>query len=225
MWLLALCVAAPRTERAVPFAVGETLIYDVSWSSFLTAGSATAIVADKVADDGSTAYTIVAEGRPTPLVSSLYALHYRIESRLDAFTLLPRRSDLLSEEGSRRRTRTTTFDRRADPLAEDALSAIYTLRATPLRPRALITMPIVDNGVRYTARLDVGDAQPVRCGIGTLTALPIAIAAVNPSGQPVGHNLALWISTDARRLPVKLQGDLGVGQFVLLLKDATQTRR
>src|SRR5436190_20925635 len=41
--------AAPktRTERAVPFAVGETLTYDVSWSSYVTAGTATAIVKEK----------------------------------------------------------------------------------------------------------------------------------------------------------------------------------
>ena len=28
--------AAPRVERAVPFHVGETLTYDVSWSAYLT---------------------------------------------------------------------------------------------------------------------------------------------------------------------------------------------
>ncbi|MEO6236637.1 MAG: hypothetical protein ABIQ52_06525, partial [Vicinamibacterales bacterium] len=32
---------APRRELAVPFAAGETLTYDVSWSSSLTAGTAT----------------------------------------------------------------------------------------------------------------------------------------------------------------------------------------
>jgi hypothetical protein len=223
--LLSLTSTAPRTERPVPFGVGEVLTYDVSWSSFVTAGTATAAVTDKVADDGSSVYVIVAEGRPTPLVSSLYALHYRIESRLDAFTLLPRRSDLSSEEGSRKHTRSTTFDRKVDPLGEDMLSAVYTLRATPLQPGGRITLPIVDNGIRYLTHLEVGSAQAVRCGLGSVTALPIAISAVNPNGQPVGRNLALWISTDAQRLPVKLQGDLGVGQFVLLLRTATKARR
>src|SRR5262249_53114340 len=75
-----LALAGARTERAVPFGVGETLTYDVSWSSYLTAGSATTIVTGKTAEGGSSVYTIVAEGRPTPLVASLYALHYRIES-------------------------------------------------------------------------------------------------------------------------------------------------
>ena len=36
--------AAPRTERPVPFHVGETLTFDVSWSTFLTAGTVVATV-------------------------------------------------------------------------------------------------------------------------------------------------------------------------------------
>jgi hypothetical protein len=212
---------APRTGRAVPFAVGETLTYDVSWSSYLTAGSATATVADKTSTGGSVAYKIVAEGQPSALVASLYTLHYRIESWLDTSTLLPLRSDFFSQEGSRTRTRTTTFDRKREPIAEDMLSAMYTLRAAPLQPRGRLTIPIIDNGAIYTARFEVREAEPVRCGLGTIAALPIAVTATNQSGEPAGRNLAIWISSDARRLPVKLQGDLAVGRFVLLLRTAS----
>jgi hypothetical protein len=38
--------------------------------------------------------------------------------------------------------------------------------------------------------------------------------------QAVGKNLAIWIADDAQRLPLKLQADLAVGGFVLLLRDA-----
>ena len=38
--------------------------------------------------------------------------------------------------------------------------------------------------------------------------------------QPVGRNIAIWISEDARRLPVKLTADLPVGNFELLLREA-----
>jgi len=78
-----------RTERAVPFAVGETLTYDVSWSAYVTAGTATIRVAEKKPSYGSTAFYVVAEGRPTPLVSKLYSLYYKIDALLDAYTLLP----------------------------------------------------------------------------------------------------------------------------------------
>ena len=39
--------ASKRTVHAVPFAPGETLTYDVSWASSLTAGGATLSVKDK----------------------------------------------------------------------------------------------------------------------------------------------------------------------------------
>ena len=39
-------------------------------------------------------------------------------------------------------------------------------------------------------------------------------------GQVVGRGLAVWISDDARRLPVRIQAQLPVGSFVLTLKEA-----
>src|SRR5207342_1675131 len=139
---------APKRELAVPFAAGEALTYDISWSTFLTAGSATVSVKEKKPSYGSTAYYIVAEGRPTPLLSKLYALYYKVDTLLDAFTLLPQRGSVYSEEGKRHRFKTTQFDRaakkvnfeyRADTTVkadfstsmttQDALSAIYVLRA------------------------------------------------------------------------------------------------
>src|SRR5689334_20857595 len=62
----------PPREAAVPFHVGETLTYDVSWSQFLTAGTAVARVTEKKSSAGSTAYAIVADGKPVPLVARFY---------------------------------------------------------------------------------------------------------------------------------------------------------
>ena len=90
---------APKRELAVPFAAGESLTYDISWSTFLTAGSATVSVKEKKPSYGSTAYYIVAEGRPTTMVSKLYTLYYKADTLLDVFTLLPQRGSVYSEEG------------------------------------------------------------------------------------------------------------------------------
>src|SRR6267142_1180178 len=104
---------AAKRERAIPFAPGETLTYDVSWSSFVTAGTATIRVAEKKPSFASIAYYIVAEGRPTPLVAKLYTLYYKLDTLLDSYTLLPQRGSVYSEEGKRHRFRTTRFDRAA----------------------------------------------------------------------------------------------------------------
>src|SRR5581483_3076452 len=56
--------APRRNEIAVPFHVGETLTYDVAWSQYLVAGTAVSRVVEKRPSYNSTAYYIVAEGRP-----------------------------------------------------------------------------------------------------------------------------------------------------------------
>lgn len=230
--------AAPRAERAVPFAVGETLTYDVSWSSYLTAGSATTTIKEKKPSFNSTAYYIVAEGRPTPLIAKLYSVYYKIDSLLDSFTLLPQRGSVYSEEGQRHRFKTTQFDRAANkvlfeyksdttvkdafatsPVAQDALSAIYVLRAIPLKTGDRITMPITDNGINYKVTFEAGAPEKVRTPRGDQAAMKIRLSVVDGKNQPVGRNIAIWLSDDARRLPVKLQADLPVGSFNLLLRD------
>ena len=92
--------AAParRSERPVPFHVGETLTYDVSWSSYLSAGTAVVTVKEKRPSFNSTAYYIVAEARPTPLLSKLYTLYYKLDTLLDAYTLLPQRGSSIGSE-------------------------------------------------------------------------------------------------------------------------------
>src|SRR5258708_13770196 len=83
--------AAPKKEMAVPFKTGEVLEYDIGWSSFVTAGTATITVKEKKPSYGSTAYYIIAEGRPTPLVSKMYTLLYKADTPPDAYSLLPQR--------------------------------------------------------------------------------------------------------------------------------------
>lgn len=218
--LLAMAAASPpRVELAVPFHVGETLTYDVSWSSFVTAGTAVARVEARTPVAQSVAYRIVAEGRPTPLVARIYALDYRMETLLDAFTLLPRSGQVDITEGSRHRTRTTTFDRKTQPLAQDALSVIYAVRAAALKPGAHFSIPVVDNGITYTVRFDVGALEPVQTPLGTMAAWRVDVNATTDRGEQAARHMALWVTADARRLPAKLQADLPVGSFSLMLRD------
>jgi hypothetical protein len=230
--------SASKTERAVPFAVGEALTYDVSWSTYLTAGSASTTVKEKKPSLNSTAYYIVAEGRPTPLLSKLYSVYYKLDSLLDIFTLLPQRGSVYSEEGRRHRFKTTEFDRTAkkvlfanisdttvksdvatSPVAQDALSAIYVLRAIPLKTGDRMTMPVSDDGLNYDVQFDAGAVERVRTPMGEQAALKIRLS-VSEKSRAVGKNIAIWISQDPRHLPVKLSADLPVGSFNLVLREA-----
>ena len=228
---------APAKEAVVPFRVGETLTYDVAWSTFLVAGSAISRVAEKRPAGNSSAYYLVAEGRPLPIIARLYALYYKMDSLMDSYTSLSHRTSLYKEEGSRKRTATTTFDRAAKrgqftvqtdaPIefqipvdVQDGLATLYWLRSRNLKPGDHLTVPVSDEGILYKANFDVGAPEQIKVPLGTISAWNLKITVLDSTNQPVGKNIAAWISTDPRRLPVRLQADLPVGNFGLTLRSA-----
>jgi hypothetical protein len=226
--------SATRAPRPVPFAPGERLTYDVSWASTLTAGTATLSVAEKQPSGGSMAYYLVSEGRPTRFLASLYTLYYKVDSVVDASTLLPQRASVYSEEGRRHRLKSTVFEharRRAVyqvetrttvkqtvPIAADAqdpLSAMFRLRAIPLKAGDRITMPICDNGTSYKMLIEAGAAESIKTGVGVVQAQRLMLT---PQGADVGARaLTLWLTTDAAHVPAKMSAQLPVGSFVLTL--------
>ena len=231
--------AVPRTDAAVPFAVGETLTYDVSWSSFVVAGTATSRVVEKKPSNSSTAYSIVVEGRPVPLVAKLYNLYYRMETLLDSVSLLSQQGTLYSEEGSKRTTGTTRFDRAAQKVfyerrqeivqggdypmpagTQDGLAVLYALRGRAFKAGERFNVSVADSGALYTIQVTVESVQPVKVPAGQFNAWNMKVGITDAQNQPVWRNNEVWISNDARRLPVKMQAELPVGHFVLTLREA-----
>jgi hypothetical protein len=228
--------SAPTKEMAVPFKVGEVLEFDIGWSLYPTAGGATVSVKEKRPSLGSTAYYIVAEGRPTPLLSKLYTLYYKADTLIETTTLLPQRGSLYSEEGKRHRMKTTTFHQAARKatyevetrtivkkdlaipgFTQDALSAVYVLRSIPFKAGEKFNMPVSDNGNVYKVQMQIGASEPVKTPLGTINALKIVPVITGPD-KDSPRGIALWISDDARRLPLKIEAQLLVGKFIITLR-------
>ncbi len=222
-----------KKELPVPFSVGETLTYDVSWSSYLSAGTATVRVLEKRPSFQSTAYYVVAEGRPNSLIAKLYSLYYKVDTLLDVYSLLPQRGSVYSEEGKRRRMKTTLFDRprqraeyRVDTAtavtkqigissaAQDPLGALYVLRSMSLRAGEKIAMPICDSGSSYQVLVQAGGIETVKTSAGDIQTQRLSVA---PPAESGARALTLWFSTDAARVPVKMSAQIPVGAFVLTL--------
>lgn len=239
---LPLAAAEPRPqakkEMAVPFKAGETLEYDIGWSSFITAGTATVSVKEKKPSYGSTAYYIVAEGRPAPMLSKLYTLYYKADTLLDSYSLLPQRGSVYSEEGTRHRMKTTVFNQAAKKaryevetrtivrkdlaipgFTQDALSAVFVLRSIPFKAGEKFNMPVSDNGNVYKVQMQVGAVEPVKTGLGTINGVKIT-PVINGPDEEAPRGLALWMSDDARRLPLKMEAQLVFGKFTVTLRRA-----
>jgi hypothetical protein len=229
---------APQ-EKPVPFKPGETLVYDVSWSGYVTAGEVTVSVREKKPSYNSTAYYIVAEGKPTGIAASLYTLYFKVDSLLDVFTLLSQRGSVYSLEGKRTRMKSTVFNQRANtaeyemrtstvmkktlalaPATQDGLGALYALRAMPLRAGAKVSIPVADNANKYVVTLFVEGRETIETGIGSMAAWRVRPTVVDERGQVVGRAMTIWISDDARHLPLRMKAELAVGSFDLTIKGA-----
>ncbi len=239
--LLAVGSAAELTQdNRRPFSGRERLTYDVKWSAVLgelTAGTITIDRSDQRPSPQGPVYAVVGEARLTPALSSFYSLYYRAATFIDAETLLPRQGSIHSEEGTRQRTKLTRFDHRTHrasfemrtstvvtreltvpPGVQDALSALYALRVRPWKSGEAFSIPVSDSGKVYIVHVAVGEPEPVETGLGTLSAFHASLRVIEEGKGPVDRRMDLWVSDDSRRLPVKVQIDIPVGSFVLLLR-------
>jgi hypothetical protein len=234
---------APATslDRTVPFAVGESLTFDVAWSNFLVAGTATVSVRERRTSGRSAAYYLVAEGQPIPLLARLYPVYYKADALLDTRTLTSWWASTFAQEGQSQTTKVTRFDAsrrtatyevrpsaaapRTMKLATDsvdALSAIFLARAKPLGAGRSFEMSVVDAGELYRVRLSVSGPEPVAGRMGSVQAWWLTPEFLDAGGRPgPTRKMALWISADERRLPVRLQAEIPVGTFDLVLRAAS----
>jgi hypothetical protein len=228
--------ALPADVR-VPFQVGETLNYDVSWSNFFTAGRATLRVVDrKPLTGGRSGYGLQVEAQSVSVAATLYKLYYKIESVLDTATLAPVRSSSYSNEGGKERvksisfgannaadvefrTKTTTRTRvTLPPRTLDILSAIYVIRALAVKPGESLTMPIVDGDKVSKIRLTFGGREMIKTAMGTRPGWRVTPVQLDQRGRVVpGRRLTLWLSDDAERKPLRFEAGLAIGTVTLML--------
>jgi len=230
--------AAPRAERKVPYAVGERLVYDVSWSNYVSAGTLTINVEAKRPSYNSTAYYVVAQAQTEGILARLYTLSYKADTLIDSFTMLPQRGSVFSREGGRQRMKITTFDHpkkqgrfemqtaskmvkdvALGTATQDVLSAIYALRTIAPRAGEKFTMPVSDSGWLYQVLWTVGQVEPVKVASGQVVqALRVTPRVTDEKGQAVGSGSVLWLANDGSFRPVRLEASATVGRVVLALK-------
>lgn len=169
-------------------------------------------------------------------------IHDHIDSRVDAATFAVRRSSKVDEQGSRRRDSEAVFDASScsmtwtehdpnDPsrparvitspfsgTVQDLASAFYFLRLQPLEPGRTFQVPLWDSGRIYPIPVTVVEKKKMKTVIGE-----VQTVRVDPEIFGEGRLLrgkgeaAIWLTDDARRLPVRIRiaGEQGTVEFKL----------
>jgi hypothetical protein len=242
--LLDVPVAPAPPPGPPPFRAGEEATYEVRWIGDLPAGSITLRVAAPSSDEAG--YAPEARWRFEALAATTDWVSRFFEAR-DVFTTLATR-DLMPlvhirqmDEGGREVTRAYVYDAdrrqvrvgasldeaavheaRATPWppgARDAVSALFYARTLPLEAGDELAIPVNDAGRHLTARIRVEGVEGVSTRAGISEALRLGVSLERWLARRQGVGATLWISTDARRVPVRLDLSAGFGQLRVELVD------
>lgn len=238
--LLAVAPAAAQngsggSRPSAPFQPGEQLRYSVEYG-VMPAGTMEIRIDGLETYEGRPAYHIVFEAETNRAVSFVYKLDTTEESYFDAeryHSLYYRRT---GTENDRARTREYRFDQEnhlriegdgeakpASPNAVDQLAMMYYIRLIPL-----------ERGAKYklTNQADPGDnpltikvvkRERIKVPAGTFDTVLLDLDVRTDSGMfKKGGENRVWVTADARRIPVKVSTKIGLGHFVAQLVEFTR---
>jgi hypothetical protein len=229
--LFLLSLATPLT--AVPGKIPEKLIYDLSWTGIPVGTASQSITAQ-----GDT-LQVAAVFTANSWLSSFYPVDNRIDTVLARkggyFPGEVRQFRMRFREGARVRDRGITFHHGAGtavykdyqsgeeatvpvrPGTADVTSAFYHARHLPLAPGDTLSLPVMDGRDPYLLEVRVLETEKLRTILGRVETLVVQ-PMVRPEGTFEGkRGLKLWITNDARRIPVKLQTKVTVGSVTATL--------
>jgi hypothetical protein len=227
LWPLLAAGAQPAgaadASRLVP--ANEELKYHVEWR-LIHAGNARLTWTPSQADaDAGWEANLYLES--VGLVSKLYKINNQYSSQLNA-DLCVENSLLKANEGNRKRETRVTFDagrRKASYLERDlvknavvgsheidirscehdVIGALYQLRTLKLEPGETVQIPVSDGKKAVMARVDVQQRETVKIEGKTYKTLRYEAYLFNNVLYRRRGRLFVWLTDDARRVPVQIR--------------------
>lgn len=192
------------------------------------------------------ALTFSADVSSKGFFARLFNLKFReqVESTVEPVTFTVQRTRILDEQGKRVRTTESTFDRTKgkmtwtsrdpnNPSAEprhaitdfsgqlqDVLSAIYFIRTQPLAVGKTFEVFIGDGGRVYTIPVKVVEKKRMKTVVGRVDVLRVVPELFGPDRLIDDENgeFSIWITDDARHIPVAGKVKTDYGTFDIKLK-------
>ncbi|MEW5974339.1 MAG: DUF3108 domain-containing protein [Acidobacteriota bacterium] len=223
----------------LPFAVGETLTYNVSWKIF-DAGVATMSLVGRTRHQNSEVYHVSATARSTGLLSTLFKVLDVFESYFGVRDLCSRRLTKNIQEGRRSREILLNFDQAAHvarledrdltkpaqapkrtespipPCVQDVISALYTIRTKNLKVGEPVYFPINDGGKTYDVQVEVQIAETIKTPAGSFPTLRLEPKVFDGLFKKKGR-MFVWVTNDSQKIPVQLRAKIAIGTITAAL--------
>lgn len=227
-----------RTVAAAPFAVGERLEYEVSWSSFVVAGELVLETKERREIEGVDAYHVSAEAQSVGLVNlTVLKVKDVYDSFINAATLQPFRAEKSSRHGKKREQGAMTLDQKAGKAmledgrqieipqgTYDLASLLYAIRTIDLKSNKPQRFTLIEDGKLYDLSVEIEGREKLTTRTGKYNVVRVATKAVsNKNKDP--YQLKIFLTDDAERLPVLITAAPAWGEVRVELTNATGTRK
>ncbi|MCA1593311.1 MAG: DUF3108 domain-containing protein [Acidobacteria bacterium] len=214
-------VPAPLPD--LPFAVGEQLNYNFFiGGAAQPVGSASLQVRARAKYFNRDGLLLSAAILTSPEGQRLFPVNDQINSYVDAATLLPFRTELSLLEGRRRARWTISVDQPTGnalfddgtrvemPLGtHDLISVFYALRSFDLSVGKRNAVSLLLNKRPRLLYIVAIKRETILLGGKQIPAVELSLTTGDPQGDRLG--LRLWVSTDKRRLPLRLTAQTPLG--------------
>ena len=241
---------SPAGEAAVSsrpgiqaFQPGETLIYEISWSRVIAAGTAVMEVKAGSMPDGRGVLKFIVTGRSSGVVDKFIKVYDAVQSVFDPQMKQSLTYNIEENYGTKKKRRVLEFDHVQNTVvsrvnddqpetlvipehALDVLSSFYYLRTMEnFNKDKTIVFDVYDGGKIWSVEVYTLGREIVKTPAGEFSTIKIR---TYPKYNGVFMNkgeVFLWITDDSRKVPVLMKSTLAVGSFVFTLKDMQQGSR
>jgi hypothetical protein len=230
--LLALSFALMASEEPpaeVPFRPGEKLTFDIRYG-FVKAGVATMEIMDVEACDDGDCYRILSTARSTMPFSLFYEAHDSVFSLMDTRRLYTTRFEKHVKEGNLIKDEVVIFDQErhtatypdssvidVPPNVQDVLSSLYFLRTKRLQVGQTVRIENHADRKNYPLEIKILRSETVSVPAGKFKCFVVEpILKASGLFEHQG-SLTVWITQDARVMPVMMKGRVIVGSIDAVL--------
>jgi hypothetical protein len=221
-----------------PFVVGERLNYEVSWSNFIVAGELTLETKDRRSFDGVDGFHVSAQAQSVGIVSAVvYKVNDLYESFIDSLTLQPFKAEKRSRRGKRQEQSSVVIDQKQrvarfsdgttmeiPPDTYDLAGLLYAIRAMDLTRGKARAFTLLEDNKLYKITVEPEGREKITTRAGTYDAVKISTKMEGRRDSNL-YNLRIFLSTDARRLPVLITAEPSWGEVRVELTSATGTKK
>jgi len=227
-------LSEPPPARVAPtFFFSERLVYDISWAG-IKVGEADLQSESGERLNGRDVFHLVSTATSNDLLSFFFPVQDRVESIIDAQGLYPYKITVDQRHGSRKRYKVVQFDQdehtavmlfkgrtfkyEVPPQVQDILSSLYYFRTIPnLTTGSSVFIDVHESKKNWKLEVQILGRETLKTEIGTVPTLKVKAIVLFEGLLWNKGDLYVWITDDARRIPVMMNGKVAIGSVTATL--------